>query len=148
MNLKTKIDIGEEEYLLRCEECEHYAARTGSVENHIKPAHEKKLRYPCAFCTCASNFRKTVRHHLNSTHPSKESHIKKIGRMKWETDSNYPHTKGRRAINQTFKQNCNLCDIKGSGNNTIRKHLRASYPGTKTFKCDQCSYECNWKGKI
>ena len=51
-------------------------------------------------------------------------------------------------MNQTFKQNCNLCDVKGSGNNIIRKHLRASHPGTKTFKCDQCSYECNWKGKI
>ena len=68
--------------------------------------------------------------------------------MKWETDSNYPHTKGRRAINQTFEQNCNLCDIKDSGNNIFRKHLRVSHPGTKTFKCDQCSYECNWKGKI
>ena len=86
LNLNTKINIGEEEYLLRCEECEHYAARTGSVENHIKPAHERALRYPCAFCTCASYFRKTVRHHLNSTHPSKELHIKRISHMKWETD--------------------------------------------------------------
>merc|ERR1711873_62828 len=107
-NLKTTIDIGEEENLLRCEECEYYATRTDLLQNHIKSAHEKILRYSCAYCTYDSSFRKTVRHHLNSTHPSEELHVKKIGCIEWETDSNYPHTEERRAINQTFKQTATL----------------------------------------
>ena len=148
LNLKTTIDIGEEENPLRCEECEYYATRTDLLQNHIKSVHEKILRYSCAYCTYASFFRNTVRHHLKSTHPSEELYIKKIGCIECETDSNHSHTVERRAINQTSEQNCNLCGLKCSGNNALKRHLKASHPGTKMFKCDQCSYECNWRGKI
>ena len=138
----------EEENPSRCEECEYYATRTDLLQNHIKSVHEKILRYSCAYCTYASFFRNTVRHHLKSTHPSEELYIKKIGCIECETDSNHSHTVERRAINQTSEQNCNLCGLKCSGNSALKRHLIASHPGTKMFKCNQCSYEYNWRWKV
>ena len=125
-----------------------YTTRTDLLQNHIKSVHEKILRYSCAYCTYASFSRNTVRHHLKRTHPPEELHIKKIGCTKCETDSNHSHTVERRATNQTSEQNCNLCGLKYSGNNALRRHLKASHPGTKMFKCDQCSYEYNWRWKV
>ena len=72
LNLKTTINIGEEENLLQYEECEYYGTRTDLLQSHIKSIHGRILRCSCAYCTYASFAGITVRHHLKHTHPSEE----------------------------------------------------------------------------
>ena len=106
-----------------CDQCDHQATRTDSLNEHILAKHEG-VKYPCSQCDHQASTQSNLTVHIKSKHEGVKYACKKCNYKTSRNSSLILHIKSR---HEGVKYHCNHCNYKATHPSNLNTHIRSKH---------------------
>jgi len=135
-------ELGSDEQLYKCEECEATYKSKGGLFLHTRSKHES-IVYSCKQCSYKAKYRASLKTHQQSDHEG-VLYACTCDQCEYQTKTERSMKRHQRSIHKGVTYSCNQCEHLATQPRDLKRHQQAVHEGMK-YSCDQCEYQTGWK---